>query len=417
MKNKFCREILSLTLLALLFLQLPAQRKALKIGDTIPEEIWTTSLSMVNSPNKTTTLDKDRDKLILLDFWATWCGSCLKNFPKMQELEKQFDGGVKVIPITGESTAVLDRFFSTKNGRRYNTTASVKEDKIFHQLFPHTAVPYIVWIKNGTIINTTDAEQVTEQTVAEILNDENSSLQTVIYVDRSRPFMLSENFDLEKQTELQSYTFLSKGRIRAAAAGSVFRRKNDTVYGRLFSNVVLMFIYRGIAEEIFFQNGEQFSDKRIISSIESPSEITFDSATETVVPDARFYTFEYIDTIANADYLYDNMLLALNRSTDYIATIQKQKVKCLVIRQNSKKEKQQQQSKTGLSMQTLVSLLNADSTVTSLTVIDESGLSGNSGIEKADLRDLPSLKNTLAKNNLKIVEEERSLMMFVIKDK
>ena len=68
-------------------------------------------------------------------------------------------------------------------------------------------------------------------------------------------------------------------------------------------------------------------------------------------------------------------------------------------------------------MQTLVSLLNADSTVTSLTVIDESGLSGNSGIEKADLRDLPSLKNTLEKNNLKIVEEERSLMMFVIKDK
>ena len=86
MKNKFCREILFLAFLALLFLQLPAQQKALKIGDTIPEEIWTTPLPMGNSPEKTTTLAKDRDKLILLDFLATWCGSCLKNFPKMEEL-------------------------------------------------------------------------------------------------------------------------------------------------------------------------------------------------------------------------------------------------------------------------------------------------------------------------------------------
>ena len=88
MKNKFCRELFSLAFVALLFLQLPAQQKALKIGDAIPEELWTTPLSMVNSPEKTTTLAKDRDKLILLDFWATWCSSCLKNFPKMDALEK-----------------------------------------------------------------------------------------------------------------------------------------------------------------------------------------------------------------------------------------------------------------------------------------------------------------------------------------
>ncbi|QBO58388.1 TlpA family protein disulfide reductase [Chryseobacterium salivictor] len=417
MKNKFCREILSLTFMTLLFVQIPAQLKALKIGDSIPEEVWTTPLQLVNSPQKTLQLSKDREKLILLDFWATWCGSCLKNFPKMEELEKQFGGRIKIIPVTSESSAVLDKFFSTANGKRYSKTASVKEDKTFHQLFPHTAVPYIAWIKNGKLINTTDAEQVTEQTVAEILNDKNSSLQTVIQVDRSRPFMLSENFDLEKQTALRNYTFLSKGRIRSAAAGSVFRRKDQVVYGRLFSNVVLMFIYRGIAAEIFSQNGEQFSDKRISNFVKFPSEITFDPSKETTVPDARYYTFEYIDTVANADSLYNNMLSALNRSTDYTASTEQQKVKCLVIRQNTTKMKKQQRSDTGLSMQNLVSLLNADNNITSLPIIDESKFVGNTGIEKEDIRDLNSLKSAFAKHHLQVTEEERNLMMFVIKDK
>ena len=86
MKNKFCREILSLTFLAVLFMQAPAQQKALQIGDKIPEEIWTTALSMGYGSEKTTTLAKDRGKLILLDFWATWCSACLLSFPKMEAL-------------------------------------------------------------------------------------------------------------------------------------------------------------------------------------------------------------------------------------------------------------------------------------------------------------------------------------------
>ena len=30
-------------------------------------------------------------KVVLLDFWATWCGPCLSSFPKMQELVNEFE--------------------------------------------------------------------------------------------------------------------------------------------------------------------------------------------------------------------------------------------------------------------------------------------------------------------------------------
>jgi thiol-disulfide isomerase/thioredoxin len=33
-----------------------------------------------------------RGKMVVLDFWATWCGPCLASFPKMQEMVEKYDG-------------------------------------------------------------------------------------------------------------------------------------------------------------------------------------------------------------------------------------------------------------------------------------------------------------------------------------
>src|SRR5690606_387191 len=63
--------------------------RPLQIGDTIPEELWNLSFQVVNHPdgNETITLNDYRDKkLVILDFWATWCGSCIASMPYMHEL-------------------------------------------------------------------------------------------------------------------------------------------------------------------------------------------------------------------------------------------------------------------------------------------------------------------------------------------
>ncbi|WP_294262871.1 hypothetical protein [uncultured Chryseobacterium sp.] len=75
------------------------------------------------------------------------------------------------------------------NGKRYAGMPSVTGDQFLHQLFPHKGVPYIVWIKDGKVINTTDAEQVTEKTICEILGNQRSSLQTVVQIDKTRRFL------------------------------------------------------------------------------------------------------------------------------------------------------------------------------------------------------------------------------------
>jgi cytochrome c biogenesis protein CcmG, thiol:disulfide interchange protein DsbE len=47
-----------------------------------------------------TTIEEARGKVILIDFWATFCAPCMHSFPKYQALVDQFGGNLVVIAIS-----------------------------------------------------------------------------------------------------------------------------------------------------------------------------------------------------------------------------------------------------------------------------------------------------------------------------
>nr|WP_255431195.1 TlpA disulfide reductase family protein [Pedobacter sp. N36a] len=75
--------------------------KPLNIGDTIPEAVWNVPLQVVNHPTgkKTITLNDYRGKLIILDFWATYCSPCIRSLNELDSLQKVFDKEIKVLPV------------------------------------------------------------------------------------------------------------------------------------------------------------------------------------------------------------------------------------------------------------------------------------------------------------------------------
>lgn len=419
----------SLTLLALLFLQLPAQQKALKIGDAIPEKIWTTQLSMVNSPNRTTTLAKHRDKLILLDFWNTWCSACLKAFPKMENLQEKYDSRVKILAVSSQDRPTLEKFFASKNGQRFKGVVSVTDDQLFKKLFPHVGVPFIVWIKDGKLLTTTDGDQVNENTIEEILSDGQSSLQTVVQRNDDGPLMMSPDIELEKSFVLSNYTFFGKGRMRGLGFGTKFHRSADIIYGRQFTNISLSEMYRIITDEIFQQKGDIFSEKRMITELKGEDAFENPKRKDGTFDPAKLFSYDFIMPVAQADRLYPAMFANLNLVSDYTASIEKRAVPCMVLVRTSSADKIRTKGEPmefaltdsgavikNSSMYKVINSMNGLVDI-ALPIIDETGYSANVDLYFGNIKSLPQLQNELSRYDLTLVEAQRSLDMLVIRDK
>lgn len=75
----------------------PAQEqpaKLLSVGETAPD--W----QLTDAEGKQHSLSEYRGKVVVMDFWATWCGLCYGVMPRLQKLhEKYKDKGVIVFGI------------------------------------------------------------------------------------------------------------------------------------------------------------------------------------------------------------------------------------------------------------------------------------------------------------------------------
>ncbi|NQV15421.1 TlpA family protein disulfide reductase [bacterium] len=61
-----------------------------------------------------------KGKVIIVDFWATWCGPCRMEIPSFIELQKQYGDDVVILGVSldkGGPSAVLP--FAEKNGINY----------------------------------------------------------------------------------------------------------------------------------------------------------------------------------------------------------------------------------------------------------------------------------------------------------
>ncbi len=347
----------------------------------------------------------------------------------MEALQKEFAGKLKVVPVSRENITTLLKFFASKNGQRFNHITSVAADPYLHKIFPHVAIPYIVWIKDGKVLNTTDGSQVTAGTVSEILQNQQSSLQTVLQIDRSRPLMLAEQFDLEKETGLLNYALLTKGRMRAIVPGSGFKRHNGVVYGRQWTNISLMNIYRGIAHQVFEQRGDHFSDRRLRMNIKDVDAVDF----KTLRPDEpvghKLYSFEVIVPFKQADSLYTNMLRSLSAFSGYPAKLEKLPAKTWVLKKTVANAKLATGGGEPISalygssllmqnvpLSHLVNMLNDITRFTDLPVIDDTGHSLPVDMDLGKVNTMSALKNALRKYGLDLVLEERELLTLTVSD-
>jgi thiol-disulfide isomerase/thioredoxin len=87
-------------------------------------------------------LDDLRGKVVLIDFWATWCGPCREALPHMQQIARKFQGQPFVIlSVSLDSEEKKWKEFVAKNGMTWMNCRDGKFDGPMAKLFNVHAIP------------------------------------------------------------------------------------------------------------------------------------------------------------------------------------------------------------------------------------------------------------------------------------
>jgi thiol-disulfide isomerase/thioredoxin len=162
------------------------QPKPLQIGDTLPVQAWKqlNSTNFVNSsgPSPFGGPQGARNRLIILDFFASWCAPCIRKFPFLDSMQSRFHDELQILLVssigTTDNEERLNKFFA-----RYKRTDGtpwqfhlIINDTILVKLFPHRIVPHYVWLCNNRVVAITGSASVTIENITALLGHQPLSL-------------------------------------------------------------------------------------------------------------------------------------------------------------------------------------------------------------------------------------------------
>ena len=427
------KTILYIVLAALcFFLTANAQNyspRGLKIGDKVPDIIIN---NIINSPASTLKMSDFKGKILILDFWATWCTSCLGHFSLADSLQNEFQNDIQILLVNALNTKdtkekILKTLQASKGlGNVKFSLPTVIQDTLLGQLFPHYYIPHYVWIgKDGTVIAITSADGFNRENIVHILKGQLAIKYQKIDFDPQRPLYTVEYLPKDN---LQQFSILLKGNIDGIGEGTRVRYFNDTARGIVFNNRGLLDLYARVCEEKIPGS----AGNRIAIVVKDPSKLSW-PASKLKRPNwerENFYSYELIVPANQFNHFFDFMLDDLNRYLPYHASVEKRVKSCWILERAGKKD--MIHTHGGKYENTLGDTANARLVNSSLLdlctylneisgnaiILDKTGYTPNIDLEfKKGVKDMAAMQKALKAYGLKLYAACRKVDMLIIKDK
>ena len=109
-----------LTLAAMFAAAISTAQAALKVGDSFPD------LAGFKLEGKLP--DSLKGKVVIVDFWASWCQPCKDSFPAMNELQKKYaDKGLVIIAVNEDEESSDMKDFLKDNAATFTVVRDAKQ--------------------------------------------------------------------------------------------------------------------------------------------------------------------------------------------------------------------------------------------------------------------------------------------------
>lgn len=212
------------------------------VGQKIPDRIIEYICENANPRLRPEVL---RQKVIVIDFWQTTCGTCIGEFPKMKKLQDWFNSDIQVVLVTSEPSDLVNRKLTTWKPLIGKVPAlpQIMADTILHTLFPHDYAGHYVWVdKQGVIRLKGIGSNNTEKKISALIKGEQIDfLPDSVQYGNEREFFSSP-------VNRKFASGFSRFSEQAHAYGEEYREEIDTVMGTaratfLNQEVLRMFMY------------------------------------------------------------------------------------------------------------------------------------------------------------------------------
>ncbi|HEY9258036.1 TlpA disulfide reductase family protein [Chitinophaga sp.] len=167
--TKYKKIIALLIICQQLFLFVKAQETG--IHQQIPDVLLTDLFRY--EKNNINLRSEFKGKPLIIDFWFTYCGSCIAAMPKLDSLHKKYNGKFNVLMCTFEKKKAVEIFLTNKYMLRNVSLPTTTSDTVLSKVFPHVSEPHEIWIdKNGIVQAITGSDQITEENITKFINGE-----------------------------------------------------------------------------------------------------------------------------------------------------------------------------------------------------------------------------------------------------
>lgn len=403
--------------------------KEIGIGEKIPDLFIS---NVVNTKYASINTRDFRGKMLILDFWATWCTPCVSLMPKMDSIQQLMSKEVQILPVTYQPKAEVQRLLSRSPKFKRITLPFVFADETLNKYFPHKELPHYVWIDSaGKVIAITGHNQITVDTIRMMLGKSKASL--IVKKDVFKPYdrekaVLFQNLGYN-ENDVQFQSLLTGFKDGLNTRLDIIRNADGKIKKVTILNGYLQFLFRiAWSDETRF-----FSSSRVILEVKDTLKVTFygsgDKFKEWLKDNA--WTYELI----LPEHLSANTFMIMRTDIErffpqYKVSVEKRMKRCLVLERTSAEDKlrskggEQEDSfdAYGIKMRNssitlLVSQLNHYLQKLEMPVVDATGYIENADLQlDANITNISELRKAFQQYDLDLIEKDYEIEMLVIKD-
>ncbi len=142
-----------------------------KLNDVVKDF---TAKKIINYSQSSSSLQKVKGKITIIDFFGTWCKPCIKALPELSQFKKWFKEDLQVILVSTETETKLNSFINAR--KPFEFPIILDEDNAFTAAFAPPSYPYTVVLdQHLKIISITNVADLTNDMLKKFITDQQNA--------------------------------------------------------------------------------------------------------------------------------------------------------------------------------------------------------------------------------------------------